>query len=213
MDRAKPQQNVQQLYRIAASVQSRSRIVALPQMAVNPATRCGLLLEKKRELPAISSNISRKRRTVMARPLLTTFIFGCMLLTSISPAQTKTPAWTAPSADPVNAIYPEIESLYIDLRRSPELALHNSIIPEEVKLQLTVRSYKPEVRKRVLASIERVVKGEAMAAGATQEPMVKVTPAANATYNDPALTNRLVTSLRAALGADNVLQIENHHGV
>jgi metal-dependent amidase/aminoacylase/carboxypeptidase family protein len=64
------------------------------------------------------------------------------------------------------------------------------------------------VRKRVLASIERVVKGEAMAAGATQEPIVKVTPAANATYNDPAPTNRLVTSLRAVLGADNVLQIE-----
>src|SRR4029077_17806282 len=103
----------------------------------------------------------------MARPLFTTFIFGCMLLASISPAQTKTSAWTAPSADQVNAIYPEIESWYIDLRRSPELALHNSIIPDEVKLQPTVRSYKPEVRKRVLASIERVVKGEAMAAGAT----------------------------------------------
>ncbi len=366
----------------------------------------------------------------MARPLFT-FIFGCVLLALISTAQTKTSAWTAPSADQVNAIYPEIESLYIDLHRSPELALHeqqtaaklaermkalgyevtagvggtgvvailrngpghtvllrtdmdalpieektglpfasqvvlksdsgtsipvmhacghdihmsswfgtaklmathrdrwygtlifvgqpaeetgqgapamikdglftrfpkpdfalavhdsaiqpvgqvgftpgyalaaadsvditiigrgghggrpqntidpvviaartvlalqtivsrennpfdpvvitvgsihggvkNSIIPDEVKLQLTVRSYKPEVRKRVLASIARVVKGEAMAAGATQEPIVKVTPAANATYNDPALTNRLVTSLRAALGADNVLQIE-----
>jgi len=35
-----------------------------------------------------------------------------------------------------------------------------------------------------------------------------VTPAANATYNDPALTDRLVTSLRAVLGSTNVLQIE-----
>ena len=84
----------------------------------------------------------------------------------------------------------------------------NSIIPDEVKLQLTVRSYKPEVRKRVLASIERVAKGEAMAGGAPQEPIVVVTPAANATYNDPALTDRLVTSLRAVLGSTNVLQIE-----
>ena len=36
----------------------------------------------------------------------------------------------------------------------------NSIIPGEVKLQLTVRTYKPEVRKRVLASIERVAKAK-----------------------------------------------------
>ena len=73
----------------------------------------------------------------------------------------------------------------------------NSIIPGEVKLQLTVRTYKPEVRKRVLASIERVAKGEAMAGGAPKEPLVKVTPAANATYNDPELTKRLVATLRS----------------
>ncbi len=84
----------------------------------------------------------------------------------------------------------------------------NSIIPDEVKLQLTVRSYKPEVRKRVLASIERVAKGEAMAGGAPQEPLVKVTPAANAMYNDPALTKRLVTTLRGVLGQANVVEVE-----
>ena len=35
---------------------------------------------------------------------------------------------------------------------------HN-IIPDEVKMQLTVRTYKPEVRERVLAAIERIAKG------------------------------------------------------
>ncbi len=84
----------------------------------------------------------------------------------------------------------------------------NSIIPDEVKLQLTVRSYKPEVRKRLLASIERVAKGEAMAGGAPQEPLVKVTPAANAMYNDPALTQRLVATLRGVLGQANVVEVE-----
>jgi amidohydrolase len=84
----------------------------------------------------------------------------------------------------------------------------NSIIPDEVKLQLTVRSYKPEVRKRVLASIERVAKGEAMAGGAPQEPLVKVTPAANAMYNDPVLTKRLVATLRGVLGQANVVEVE-----
>ncbi len=84
----------------------------------------------------------------------------------------------------------------------------NSIIPDEVKLQLTVRSYKPEVRKRLLASIERVAKGEAMAGGAPREPLVKVTPAANAMYNDPALTQRLVATLRGVLGQANVVEVE-----
>ena len=41
---------------------------------------------------------------------------------------------------------------------------HN-IIPDEVKMQLTVRSYKAEVRERVLAAIERIAKGSATAAG------------------------------------------------
>jgi len=84
----------------------------------------------------------------------------------------------------------------------------NSIIPSEVKLQLTVRTYKPEVRKRILASLERVAKGEAIAGGAPREPLVKVTPAANATYNDPELTRRLVATLRSVLGQANVVQVE-----
>jgi amidohydrolase len=83
----------------------------------------------------------------------------------------------------------------------------NSIIPDEVKMLLTVRTYKPEVRKRVLAAIERVAKGEAMAAGATQDPFVKITPAANAMYNDPILTKRLVATLQGVVGDANVVQV------
>src|SRR5207244_10316625 len=50
---------------------------------------------------------------------------------------------------------------------------HN-IIPDEVDLQLTVRAYMEEVRKRVLASIERITKGVAVAAGIADDraPMV-----------------------------------------
>jgi len=59
-----------------------------------------------------------------------------------------------------------------------------------------------------MAAIEREAKGEAYAAGAPKEPLVKVTPAANATYNDPALTNRLVTALRSVLGDASVVQVE-----
>jgi amidohydrolase len=84
----------------------------------------------------------------------------------------------------------------------------NSIIPDEVKLQLTVRTYKPEVQKRVLASIERVAKGEAMAGNAPKDPLVNVIHAANAMYNDPELTKRLVATLRGVLGQANVVEVE-----
>jgi amidohydrolase len=80
---------------------------------------------------------------------------------------------------------------------------HN-IIPDEVKLQLTVRSYKDEVRKRLLAAIERIVTAEASAAGAPKPPQVAVTEGTPATFNDPALTKRLAASLARVLGAENV---------
>ncbi len=82
-----------------------------------------------------------------------------------------------------------------------------NIIPDEVKLELTVRWYKPEVRKQLLAAIDRVVKGQALAGGAPREPLVKVSPAAHATYNDPGLTTRLVSALRNTLGTANVVEV------
>ena len=82
---------------------------------------------------------------------------------------------------------------------------HN-IIPDEVKLQLTVRSYKPEVREHLIAAIERIAKAEAAAALAPKEPVVKVVESTKATYNDPTLAERVGKVLRAALGDDNVLQ-------
>src|SRR5882762_2207569 len=51
-----------------------------------------------------------------------------------------------------------------------------NIIPDEVQLQLTIRTYKEEVRQRILASINRITKGIATAAGIPDEraPIVKV---------------------------------------
>ena len=51
---------------------------------------------------------------------------------------------------------------------------HN-IIPDEVKMQLTVRTYKADVRERVLAAIERIAKGCATAAGLPADKMPTVT--------------------------------------
>src|SRR5713101_5758114 len=84
---------------------------------------------------------------------------------------------------------------------------HN-IIPDEVKMQLTVRTYKSDVRDRVLAAIDRIAKGCAMAAGIPPDraPIVDVlkdqfTPA---TYNNPELTKRLVAEWKKQFGTENV---------
>jgi hippurate hydrolase len=73
-----------------------------------------------------------------------------------------------------------------------------------VKLQLTVRSYKDDVRKRLLAAIERIAKAEAAAAGATKPPDVTVSEGTPATFNDPAVTKRVADALARGLGAANV---------
>lgn len=88
---------------------------------------------------------------------------------------------------------------------------HN-IIPDDVHLQLTVRAYKEEVRKHIIASIRRIASGIAAAAGVPPEraPIVEVdenefTPA---THNDPELTRRLASAFQGALGADNVVTVD-----
>jgi amidohydrolase len=85
---------------------------------------------------------------------------------------------------------------------------HN-IIPDEVKMQLTVRTYKAEVRERVLAAIEQIAKGCATAAGLPQDkmPEVKVLKgeAVSAVYNNPELTKRVAAALKSAIGNENVL--------
>src|SRR5919204_369087 len=52
-----------------------------------------------------------------------------------------------------------------------------NIIPDEVKLQLTVRTYKPEVRALLLEGIERIAKAEAASARAPKEPAIKFSEA------------------------------------
>ena len=82
---------------------------------------------------------------------------------------------------------------------------HN-IIPDEVKLELTVRSYKEEVRDKLLAAIARIAKAEAAAAGAPKEPLVVVDPGRTyATYNDPALSKRISSAFARTFGANNVV--------
>jgi hippurate hydrolase len=82
-----------------------------------------------------------------------------------------------------------------------------NIVPDQVKLLLTVRTFKPEVRQRVLASIVREVEGEAQAAGAPKKPQIDIVPGADSVYNDPELTARAVAAVQGALGAQNVVEM------
>jgi hippurate hydrolase len=76
---------------------------------------------------------------------------------------------------------------------------HN-IIPDEVRLQLTVRAYKPEVRKRLLDGIERIARAEAAAANAPKAPEMSIANSAPVTANDAALATRVAAALRKRLG-------------
>ncbi len=84
----------------------------------------------------------------------------------------------------------------------------NNIIPDEAKLQLTVRTMNPQHREKVLASIARIANGIAAAAGVPAEraPIIEVSPdRVPATINDPELTWRVAASLERTLGKENVL--------
>jgi amidohydrolase len=87
-----------------------------------------------------------------------------------------------------------------------------NIIPDEVQLLMTVRTYKPEVRRRVLASIERIARGVAIAGGVPEERMPVMEnlkgEGTESTYNDPALTERLAAALTKQMGAANVVKID-----
>jgi amidohydrolase len=80
----------------------------------------------------------------------------------------------------------------------------NNIIPDQAEMGLTVRTYKQDVRKQVLAAISRITKAEAEAAGAPREPAVEHYEGTDAVYNEPGLAERLRSPLEAALGKDQV---------
>ncbi|PKP66379.1 MAG: amidohydrolase [Alphaproteobacteria bacterium HGW-Alphaproteobacteria-7] len=75
---------------------------------------------------------------------------------------------------------------------------HN-IIPDEARLQITVRSYTDEARKQLLDGIARIAKGEALAAGMPEDKLPKVTvsdPYTPATYNNPEFTDQVMAGLK-----------------
>jgi hippurate hydrolase len=91
-----------------------------------------------------------------------------------------------------------------------------NVIPDEVKLSLTLRSYSDSVRAHTIEAIRRICRGEAIAAGMPDDLMPIVTvledEATPATFNDPALTRRVRGALTTWLGADHVTTIDPEMG-
>jgi amidohydrolase len=84
----------------------------------------------------------------------------------------------------------------------------NNIIPDQVELGLTLRTYSAALRDSILADIRRTADGLAQAYGipADRMPIVKVAEGTPATLNDSSLADHLRASATAALGPDHVEQ-------
>ncbi len=82
-----------------------------------------------------------------------------------------------------------------------------NVIPNEVDMQLTMRSYSDSVRQQIIRGIERICTGIARSAGVPEDrmPVFSLRPEYTpALYNDPELTERLREAWVARLGADRV---------
>ena len=87
---------------------------------------------------------------------------------------------------------------------------HN-IIPDEVKLQLTVRFFEDEVYEQIKEAIIRISKGIALSAGLTEDkmPLIKFSDQDDPPVsNDPGLVMNTVSSMRLILGQDKVIQVD-----
>lgn len=77
-----------------------------------------------------------------------------------------------------------------------------NVIPDRAELRLNVRTYDPDVRNRVIASIERIVRGESEAAGAQDDPEFEYYDQFPLTDNDADVTDRISRAFGTGFEAD-----------
>ena len=83
----------------------------------------------------------------------------------------------------------------------------SNIIPNEVKLQLSLRAYREDVRDQLIEGIKRRLAGLSQAHRAP-EPVFQVMETTPPTVNTPDLVSRVVPALQKALGVDNVVPVD-----
>jgi amidohydrolase len=82
----------------------------------------------------------------------------------------------------------------------------NNVIADEAVLEVNVRSFDDQVRRKVLAAVERIVQAEAMAAGAPKPPEITSVASFPVTANDDATNARLTSVFRGHFGAERVIE-------
>ncbi|MBC5773864.1 amidohydrolase [Pontibacter sp. KCTC 32443] len=81
--------------------------------------------------------------------------------------------------------------------------VRNNIIPEEVKMEGTIRALNTEMQKKIHEKVKLTATKIAESAGATAE--VSFHPQTPVTFNDPALTGKMLPTLQAVAGRENVI--------
>jgi amidohydrolase len=119
----------------------------------------------------------------------------------------------AVSAQMVSAIQ-TIVSRQVNLSRAPAVVTfgtirggtHANVIPDEVRLEGTLRSFDEAMRADIQERLRRTVKGVADSFGTTAE--IEIRPVNPATVNDPALVRRMRPTLEAVAGKDGLFECE-----
>ncbi len=84
--------------------------------------------------------------------------------------------------------------------------IRSNIIPDEVELIGTIRTFDDGMREKIFADLRNVAEHVSAAHGASVEAHVPHPDGNPVTVNDPELTARMLPSLQAVAGADNVVQ-------
>ena len=105
-----------------------------------------------------------------------------------------------------------IPSRSLDITKAPSVisigsihgGVRGNIIPDEVTMEGTIRTFDVDVREKLLERLNATVENIATANGATA--VVETRLAAPLTFNDPNLTKQMAPSIRKAIGAENVFE-------
>lgn len=84
--------------------------------------------------------------------------------------------------------------------------IRNNIIPDEVKMLGTLRTFDDGQRRRIVGDMRNVIESVAHAHGAKGALEITEQPGNPVTYNDPQLTARILPSLQAVAGTDKVVE-------
>ena len=90
--------------------------------------------------------------------------------------------------------------------------VRSNIIPEQVEMLGTLRALSVEDEKLLIERVKQIATKTAEAAGATAEVEIPYSSHYPVTYNDEALTEKMLPSLRKSAGDDNVTLIAPHTG-